>query len=582
MSLINPRDFSKATNLEKLKLDILSEPLMKLLKISDINDIYSRYGHLQRVEWLGAVLDDLQVTYQIDEKDLANIPKEGPFICIANHPYGGIDGLMLLRIFCEQRSDFKIMANFLLQKIKNIEEFVLPVNPFDNAEAKQESLRGIKQTLAHLKEGHAIGIFPAGEVSAFQTDSKKIEDKPWQPMIGKLVAKANVPVVPVHFSGTNSNLFNLLGMIHPKFRTVKLPSELFNKKGSVIKVRIGRPISQKTIKQFPETDRLVRYLRARTYAIGSPLEVKKFFLQNPFTVNKKAEEVIPETPAHILETEINMLVGTPNHLFSHENFDAFISTYKKIPNILTEIGRLREITFREVGEGTNKNIDTDEFDLYYHHLFLWDREAKKVVGAYRVGKGNDIYRKFKKDGFYISTLFKIKRGFIPIMRQSMELGRSFIRKEYQQKHLPLFLLWRGILIFIQSNKFYRYLMGPVSISNNFSNISKALIIEFIKKHFFNHEFAKFIEPRTEFSFDPEDIDSDILLNSGKTDIKDLDQLISEIEPFNYRVPVLMKKYLKQDAKILGFNIDPKFGNALDGFMIMDIKNVPDETVKMLQ
>ncbi len=345
-------------------------------------------------------------------------------------------------------------------------------------------------------------------------------------------------------------------------------------------MRIGKPISQKTIKQFPDNDQLVRYLRARVYAIETQIEVKKFF-HNPFTVFKQPEEIIEETAPDVLAHEINRLRGTSKHLFTHEGFEAYISTYKDIPNVLNEIGRLREITFREVGEGTNKHLDTDEFDLHYHHLFLWDSANQILVGAYRVGKGNDIYRKYGMNGFYIQSLFKIKRGFVPTMRRSMELGRSFIRKEYQQKHLPLFLLWRGILIFMQQNRFYRYLIGPVSISNNFSQISKVLMIQFIKKNYFNHELAKFIEPRKEFWIDPSYVDSEILINS-KNDIKDLDQLISEIEPFNNRVPVLMKKYLKQDAKILSFNIDPKFGNTLDGFMILDMVNVPDETVKMLQ
>jgi putative hemolysin len=579
MDLINRDDFSKATNLEKLKLDVLSSPLMKLLKIKELNELYSRYEDKDGIEFITGVLNTLEIKYEVDEKDIQNIPDEGAFIAISNHPYGGIDGLIMLKIFAEKRPQFKTMANFLLQKIKNIENFILPVNPFDNIAVSQSSLKGIKQTLEHLKQGNPLGIFPAGEVSSFQSESKQITDKMWKPIVGKLTSKAKVPVVPVYFSGKNSYLFNILGLIHPAFRTAKLTSEMFNKKGTTIKVRIGKPISVKTISQFTNNDQLVRYLRARTYAIGSPIEVKKFF-NNPFKVNKEPEPIINETPVELLEFEIKALLDTENHLFSHENFDVFVAFHNNIPNILTEIGRLREITFREVGEGTNKSIDTDEFDLYYHHLFLWDKENKKIVGAYRIGKGNDIYRKFRKKGFYINTLFKIKREFIPVMRQSMELGRSFIRKEYQQKHLPLFLLWRGILYFIKTSPFYKYLIGPVSISSNFSKVSKILMIEFIKKNYYHKEFSRYIESRKKFVFKPTEVDAEILTQGN--DIKSLDQLISEIEPFNYRVPVLMKKYLKQDAKILGFNIDPKFGNALDGFMIMDIRNVPEDTLKMLE
>ena len=581
MVLINKEEFSKAVYLQKLNLEALSSPLMKLLKIDDLNELYDKYGDIQGIDFIDAVFKELDIKFEVDEKDMQNIPREGAFIAIANHPYGGMDGMILLKIFTQVRPDFKAMANFLLHKVKNLESYIIPVNPFDNLALDQSSLKGIKQTLECLQQGSPIGIFPAGEVSSFQTDSKQIADIEWKPAIGKIIKKAKVPIIPVHFTGSNSYLFNLLGMIHPSFRTVKLLSELFNKKGTVIKVRIGKAITQKTLAQFPQNDQLVRYLRARTYALETPLEVKKFFTA-PLILKKKIEEIVPEIPVEIIEAEIKTLYNKTNHLFTQDSFDVFICYHTKIPNILNEIGRLREITFREVGEGTNKSTDTDEFDLYYHHLFVWDNENKKIVGAYRIGKGNDIYRKFRKKGFYINTLFKISNGFVPVLRQSLELGRSFIRKEYQQKHLPLFLLWKGILLFLQQNRFYKYLIGAVSISNNFSKTSKVLMIEFIKKYYFNHELAKYIEPRKQFTFDPSEVDSEILIHKEENSIKNLDDLISEIEPLNLRVPVLMKKYFKQDAKILGFNIDPKFANSLDGFMIMDVGNVPDDTIKMLE
>lgn len=579
--LINKDDFSRASKLEKFKLDALSSPLMKLLKIDEINKLYSRYGNLKGIDFVAAVLQDLEIKYEVDEKSLANIPKEGPFIVIANHPYGGIDGLILIHMICAVRPDFKVMANFLLQKIKTIEDHFIPVNPFENLSVNQSSLKGLKLTLEYLQRGIPVGIFPAGEVSSFQADSKQITDTEWKPVIGKIIAKAKVPVVPVYFSGTNSKIFNLLGMIHPAFRTIKLPSELFNKKGNTVKIRIGKPITQKTLSQFSDSDQLLRYLRAKTYALGSALEVKKFF-EKPLFLQKKTEEVISPIPLEKLEKDIEKFYGTEKHLFSQDDFDCFVAAATEIPNVIEEIGRLREVTFREVGEGTNKSIDLDEFDLYYHHLFIWDKVNKKIVGAYRIGKGNSIYRRFRKKGFYVNTLFKISRGFIPILRRSIELGRSFICKEYQQKHLSLFLLWRGILIFLQTNPYYKYLIGPVSISNSFSDTSKALMIKFIKQHYFNHELAKHIKPRKEFSFDMSRFDSDILINREKADIKTLDELIAEIEPLNLRVPVLLKKYIKQDAKIIGFNIDPNFSNALDGFMIMDFSSVPEETIKMLE
>lgn len=581
MALINKDDFGEATRLKKFRLGVLSSPLMKLLKIDAVNKAYDEASELEGVDFLKKILEGMDVNFEIDEKSLANIPESGPFITISNHPYGGIDGMILLRIIAEKRPDFKVMANFLLQKIKNIESFFLPVNPFDNINVNQSSLRGIKLTLEHLKAGNPVGIFPAGEVSSFQTDSRKVIDREWKPVVGKLIRKANVPVIPVYFSGNNSKLFSLLGMLHPSFRTLKLPSEMLNKKKNVVKVRIGKPIPPKIQEEFTDTDQLLKYLRAKTYALGSPLVVKTDFYRPRF-INRKPEEIVPPVGIELLKKDVENLRQKGNLLFKQDEFECFAAYSMDIPNVIVEIGRLREITFREVGEGTNKNIDLDEFDLYYHHLFIWDRKNEMIVGAYRMGKGNNIYRKFRKKGFYIHTLFRIENGFVPILRKSIELGRSFIRKEYQTKHLSLFLLWRGILTFLQKNKYYRYLIGPVSISNSFSHVSKSLMVKFIMKHYFDHDLARYIKPRKKFRFDNSGEDLETLLAREKTDMKKLDELVNEIEPLGMRVPVLLKKYIKQDAKILGFNIDPKFGNALDGFMMMDFSKVPEETIKMLE
>jgi putative hemolysin len=443
-------------------------------------------------------------------------------------------------------------------------------------------LAGIKKTLEYLQNGTPIGIFPAGEVSSFQSDSKQVIDREWKPAVARIIQKAQVPVIPVYFSGGNSKLFNLLGMIHPVFRTIRIPSELINKKGSEIRVRIGKPILPKSYNEFAEPNQLLRFLRSKTYALGSPLEseVKNFF-RVPILPKKEAEEIIPPVPVELLEKDIEKLINTNNHLVVQDDCDVFVAPISLIPNVITEIGRLREVTFREVGEGTNKSYDLDEFDLYYHHLFIWDRVNKKIVGAYRIGKGNNIYRKFRKKGFYINTLFKIKNGFVPYLKKSLELGRSFIVKEYQQKPFSLFLLWKGILTYLRRNTYYKYLIGPVSISNSYSETSKALMVEFLRQHYFDRKLSKFIEPRKAFEYDSGKVDMDVLLKTRKKDLKSLDELISEIEPAGFKVPVLLKKYIKQEARLLGFNVDPKFSNALDGFMIMDFTNVPDDTIKML-
>lgn len=555
----------------------LANLLMEVMKINDVNKLYSQFHDLEGMDFVDGILNSLGIKIEIDEKELNNIPKDGAFIAIANHPYGGVEGLILLKILCAQRPDVKLMANFLLKKIPNLSDYFIAVNPFENVK-NASSISGLKTTLEQLQQGNPIGIFPAGEVSAYNSKTQKVMDKQWSPVVGKIISKAGVPVLPVYFHGNNGLLFNLLGFIHPTLRTARLPYELFNKKGYTIKMRIGKPIPFEDIKKLSSQNQVIPYLRARTYALGSGIEVKKFFNSKLFSIKSKPEEIIPETYADLISKEISSIKD--KLIMSEKNYDVYISGAASIPNIVNEIGRLREITFREVGEGTNKKIDLDEYDLYYNHLFIWDREALKIVGAYRIGKGDEIYFRYGINGFYISNLFKIKKGFKPILKSGLELGRSFVRKEYQQKALPLFLLWRGLLMFVLKNPEYRYMFGPVSISNDFSLLSKTLMIEFIKQNCYDHSLEKYVLPKKKFYADLPEIDSEVLLNN-KDNIKSLDSLISEIELNHNKVPVLLRQYIQLNAKIIGFNVDPKFNDSIDGFLVLDIKNVPEDTLKML-
>ena len=267
-------------------------------------------------------------------------------------------------------------------------------------------------------------------------------------------------------------------------------------------------------------------------------------------------------------------------LHSQKEFDIICAPVSVLPNVLTEIGRLREITFREVGEGTNKSIDVDEYDLYYNHLLIWDRENQKIVGAYRIGKGDEIIAKYSIKGFYINSLFNIKKGMMPILKESLEMGRSFIVKEYQRKPLSLFLLWKGILYFLLKNPQYRYLIGPVSISQDFSELAKSLIVSFFGTYYYDNYLGKYVKPRKKYKVNVEDFDKQIILQDIGNDLNRLDKYIKDIEP-NAGIPVLFKKYMSLGAKTIAFNVDPKFNNCLDGLMILDIFNVSEDLLKAL-
>lgn len=579
MKIITKEDFSKAAKLDKLHLPGLASLLMEVMKINEVNEVFQKAEHLQGPTFVDKILQIIGISVEFDENDLKNIPKEGAFIAIANHPYGGIEGLVLLKLLCMVRPDSKLMANFLLKKIPNLSDYFIAVNPFENVE-HSSSISGIKNTLELLRAGTPIGIFPAGEVSTFKLETQQITDKLWHPVVGKIIAKANVPVIPVYFHGNNGLLFNLLSLIHPALRTAKLPSELFNKHGHKIRVRLGKPILPSDVSYQNNTTKLLEFLRAKTYALGTGLEDEKkiFNPRNLFKIRKSPKDVIEAIPSSVLEKEISTLEEFK--VWTEKDYEVYICPTSNIPNIIKEIGRLREITFREVGEGTNNSTDLDEYDIYYNHLFIWDAEAKMIVGAYRIGKGDEIFYSMGKRGFYIAELFKIRDQFYPILRRSLELGRSWVRKEYQLKPLPLFLLWKGILKYLLENPHYRYLIGPVSISNSFSKFSKSLIVDYISTHHFDHELAQYVKPRKAFKVDFSKIDKDLLLEPDDT-LKDLDSLISEIETKHMKVPVLLRQYITLNAKIICFNIDPKFSDSLDGFLVVDLEKIPAEMLEKI-
>lgn len=580
MKVITTEEFAKATKLDKLKMPGLAALLMELMKINQVNELFAQAQPKVGPEFVDAILEGCGIDVEFDERDLRHIPKTGSFIAIANHPYGGIEGMVLLKMLCMVRPDAKLMANFLLKKIPNLADYFIAVNPFENVD-HSSSISGLKNTLELLANGTPIGIFPAGEVSTYKVDKQEVTDRMWHPVVGKIIAKAKVPVVPIYFHGNNGLLFNLLSLIHPALRTAKLPSELFNKHGHTIKLRIGKPINVTDIPDYTNSTKLLNYLRARTYALGTGLENEKkiFNPRNLFKIKKLPEAVVPAIDAEILEKEIEPLRES-YRIWVEKNYEIFITPTSAIPNVIREIGRLREITFREVGEGTNKSSDLDEFDIYYHHLFIWDTETKLIVGAYRLGLGDEIFYSIGKKGFYISELFKIKTQFTPILKKSIELGRSWIRKEYQLKPLPLFLLWKGIIKYLMDNPRYRYLIGPVSISNAFSNFSKSLIVDYINRNHFDHEMAQFVKPRKKFKVNLESIDTDLLM-AGEDNFKGLDNLIGEVESRNMKVPVLLRQYIAMNAKIICFNIDPKFADCLDGFLVLDLEKVPHDMLEKL-
>lgn len=298
-----------------------------------------------------------------------------------------------------------------------------------------------------------------------------------------------------------------------------------------------------------------------------------------FKFSKPVQKIIDPVSPDLMQEELKVLDENDSLIFTSKSYRIYLADSKYIPNTLNEIGRLREITFREVGEGTNKSLDLDKFDNFYKHLFLWDDTSNQLVGAYRMGFGKDIFKKHGIEGFYVNELFKIEPELFDMMENTFEMGRAFIVKSYQQKPMPLFLLWKGIVHVTLRFPNYKYLMGGVSISNKFSNFSKSLMIEFMKSHYYDPFVAQYVSPKKEYKVTLKDADKDFVFDNTKADVKKFDKIIDEIEPGNLRLPVLLKKYIKQNAQLVGFNVDPKFNNAVDGLLYIRIADLPESTVK---
>ncbi len=536
---------AKAMRVDKLGFlgNAIGWIFIHITRINKLNKIYDRVKHLQGDAFFDALLREFNLKVEVQEEELKRIPKEGAFISISNHPLGGAEGIILLKILTELRPDFKVTANFLLQKIEPMASYVIAVNPF---ETLKKAMRGGEKALQHVADGNALGFFPAGEVSTKRENGIYV-DREWSKGSIRIIQKSNVPVIPIYFHAQNSKLFYSLSKISGLLRTAKLPSELVNKRGKTIKMRIGKPIMPAEMQSYPDIKSLSSFLRQKTYLLSNAYLVKS----NPIKSakdklkfnEKEAQPIIKPVEQSKIEREIEALMKADKRLFCSKNYEIYFTKSKEIPNILREIGRLREITFREVGEGSNLPVDLDRFDNHYHHLFLWDAEAKTIAGAYRMALGQEVFPKHGINGFYISSLFKFEPELYSMMQESIEMGRAFVVKSYQQKPMPLFLLWRGIVHVTLRYPEHKYLIGGVSISNKFSNFSKSLMIEFMKSHYYDPFIAQYIRPKKEYKVKLNDSDKDFVFDAAKADLNKFDRIITEIEPEGLRVPVLIKKYV---------------------------------------
>ncbi len=510
----------------------------------------------------------LGVSWQADEQDLKGIPPSGPLIVTANHPFGGLEGIVLLALLKTRRKDVKILANSLLSRVPELRDDFIFVNVFGGEEARLLNQRPLREALRWLRGGGVLAAFPAGEVSSFDLGKGRVADPPWSNTIGRLLRLSGAPALPVFFHGQNGFGFHAAGLVHPRLRTALLPLEILNKKGKVVLVEVGSPVAASRLARLGSEDEMTEYLRYRTYLLKARKAKTKIL---PFPLlNLKAPKppLASPLPNALLEDEISRLPEGRRLAFSGE-LEAYLALAPEIPGVLREVGRLREVTFRACGEGTGKPLDLDSFDGRYQHLVLWNKAAKEVVGGYRMAGTDRILPSWGTSGLYTSTLFKYRPEFFQALKPALELGRSFIRPEYQREYAPLFLLWKGLGAFVAENNRYRYLFGVVSMSDDYRPLSKEVLMRHLIRHKFRAELSAMALPRNPYRGLPlkdHEWEARAEWDEGLEEVSDW---VEDVER-GRGVPVLLRQYLKLGAEFLGFNVDPRFAHVLDGLLVVDL------------
>lgn len=551
---------------------LVVRPLEKLLKFHQLNAIYEGIQVRQKFaperNFFDLALEELGTSVQILSGSLQSIPETGPVFVVSNHPFGAVDGLILGSLLKARRADSKLLANELLGKMPEFREHLFPVSPFGTAAALKKNLAGMRATGKWLGQGHCVATFPAGFVSLYRPERKEPCDRAWHTNVARLARKSGATVVPIWFEGNNSSFFQSLGRVHPKLRMLMLVREVFNRDRAQVGVRIGSPIAPHKIASFDSDESLIRYFQMRS-------EVLRHRQNPPAELPVATGEPIAERQP--VETLLRGIEALPDDclLCMQGALQVYGASGAQIPELLLEIGRTRELTFRSVGEGVGKALDIDRFDQIYHHIFLWNNETCEIVGAYRMGFVNDIIAKHGFDGLYSNKVIEYSADAFEALGPGgvCELGRSYVVPAYQSRGPSLFLLWRGVLKFMRKFPRYDKLFGTVSISDSYSPMSQALLIAYMKRHSGDPKLSEKIRARKKSEFEDlpglEAFNSPTALSSSER----VGSLIAEIEPDGKGFPVLLKHYLQLNGVILGVGVDDNFGKVLDGFILVDLEKI---------
>ncbi|MEI6167598.1 MAG: GNAT family N-acyltransferase [bacterium] len=541
----------------------------KVLQLDKLSELYTEIQETpDSRSFADRTLSHLNVSYTITQGGLEAIPREGPLLIVANHPFGGVEGLILLSLLTAVRPDIKLMANQVLSGIPELHRHMILVDLFGNTAATAKNTSPVRQSLRWLKNGGALAMFPSGEVAHFDPTRRRICESDWHTTVARLTRHSGASVLPVFFEGANGPLFQIAGLIHPRLRTALLAREIINKAGHRINVSIGQALRHEKLMLIQDDQELTRYLKMRVQCLGVARTPTRKHPAKPVWT-KRLKPVIPAVSANSLAREISWL-RPEQQLHEVGDYRVYISTANQIPCVIREIARLREVTFRAVGEGTGQTLDIDVFDRIYQHLFVWNQKTSEVVGAYRLGLTDKIIPQYGIEGLYTSTLFRYDWKFIDSLCPAIEIGRSFVRKEYQRKHLPLLLLWKGIGTFVARNPKYRNLFGTVSMSNHYHETSRQLLARFFEQEKQDGPSPLSVRPRNPFHIKENQAGPALDLACRIPDLEALSEIVGQIESDGKEIPVLIRQYLKMGGRVLSCNVDPKFSMALDALLVVDL------------
>ena len=558
-------------------LNLLENTAEKLFSLRSLHEFYGRIPlNEENGNLFHAVLNTLHIKYIVSADDFSKIPPEGPTVVVSNHPFGGLDAIIIAALLSEVRSDIKILGNYFLESIPQVKDWNIPVSTSARKEHVANNANSIRKAIRWVERGGLLITFPSGDYSSANRTKKGVLKGRWKSHIGGIIRLAQAKTLPLYFPGKTSNVFQFIGLIHPRLRRNLLPNELIKKTSETIDLFVGKPILWKKLQEIESDRKIIRSIKNSTFFLKNRVPQKS--RDKSAKEVRHQEPVVEALPVRELEDEIR---GLPDDTlyYSDNDYVIHIARAEQLPRMLLEIGRLRELTFRAVQEGTGKSIDLDSFDPYYRHVFLWSRNEKQLIGSYRLGLTDEILRQYGPKGLYTFTLFKFKPELLHNVQHSIEMGRSFIRIEYQKQYSMLLLLWKGIAQFIVRNPQYRMLFGPVSISHDYNPISQNLMYNFLKKHNVDLRLSRHVKPRTPFHpARVKGVNKRLLLSSLK-DIDDVSILISELEKDGKGVPVLLRHYLKLNASLLSFNVDKDFSSVLDGLILVDLKQTEPAILK---